>query len=480
METGFSPIVKAPPAATGFEDIRLTRRYKSLKSAMENQQSCTINQLAKSYSERRAYYRFMSNEKVTVSKLMSMSDEVSCQAAKGKHLLAIGDTSEISLKSQIDHIKDAGRVGKLSDNKTPGFHAHAQILLDAQSGHGLCLSSLLLWNRHPGKGKGKGSDSKRPYEQRESYKWEQGIQDSQDITSQASRVTYVFDREADIFDLYASIASNKPESHLLIRSHYNRKVELEGQEVFLWDALEKTSFSHSYSLKVRPLRRRNESRRKQQQRQKRKALIKVRHRPITLLAPGTASSKSKLNLWVVEALEGHTTVPPGEEPIHWRLITTHPIQTEEQALQIIRWYEKRWMIEQLFRLAKRKGFQIETCELQYLDAILKMTVMVFQAAFTVLRLLLARGKPQAQPIDQVFTPSQRKCLALLNQKYQGNTAKQQNLHPPDQLSWAAWIIGRMGGWKGLTSQGLPGPITMKKGLELFHIYFDAWKLFADA
>jgi hypothetical protein len=478
MKTGFSPIVKAPPSATGFGDIRLTRRYKSLKSVMENQQSCTISQLAKSYNESRAYYRFMSNRKVTISKLMSMTDVVFCQAAKDKHLLVIGDTSEISLKSQIDHIKDADRVGKLSDNKTPGFLAHAQILLDAQSGHGLCLSSLLLWNRHPGEGK--GSDSKRPYEQRESYKWEQGIQDSQDITSQASMVTYVFDREADIFDLYAGIASNKTKSHLLVRSHYNRKVEIDGREVSLWDALEETSFSHSYSLKVSALKRRNESRRKQQQRQQRKALIKVRHRPITLVAPGTASSKSKLKVWVIQAVEDDTTVPTGEEPIHWRLITTHPIQTKEQALQMIRWYEKRWMIEQLFRLVKRKGFQIEACELQYLDAILKMTVMAFQAAFTVLRLLLARGKPHAQPIDQVFTPSQRKCLTLLNQKYQGNTAKQQNPHPPDQLSWAAWIIGRMGGWKGLTSQGLPGPITMKKGLELFYTYFDAWKLFADA
>jgi hypothetical protein len=317
MNTGFSPIAKSEPIPGGFNDIRLTRRYKSLRSAMVKMQSSTINQLAKSYNERRAYYRFMSNEKVTISNLMNMTDEVFCQAVKNKHVLAIGDTSEISLKGQIAHIKDAHRVGKLSDNQTPGFLAHGQILLDAQSGHGLCLSSLLLWNRHV-QGP-KGSSSKLPYEQRESYKWEKGIQDSQDITSKASMVTYIFDREADIFDLYAQIENKMPKSHLLIRSHYNRKVELDGQEVLLWDALEQSSFSHSYSLKVRSLKRRNESRRKQQKRQKRKALIRLRYRPVTLLAPSTASSASKLNLWVVEALEDESTVPPGEEPIHWRL-----------------------------------------------------------------------------------------------------------------------------------------------------------------
>lgn len=477
MNSGFSPISKSAPVASGFKDIRLIRRYKSLRSAMVKMQSSTINQLANSYNERRAYYRFMSNEKVTISHLMNMTDEVFCQGARDKHVLAIGDTSEISLKSQIAHIKDAHRIGKLSDNKTPGFLAHGQILLDAQSGHGLCLSSLLLWNRHV-QGP-KGSRSNLPYEQRESYKWEKGIQDSQDITSKASMVTYIFDQEADIFDLYAQMENRMPKSHLLVRSHYNRKIELDGEESLLWDALGQISFSHSYSLKINALKRRNESRRKQQKRQKRKALIQLRYRLVTLLAPSGASSTSKLHLWIVEALENESTVPPGEEPIHWRLITTHPIQSDEQAMQLIRWYEKRWMIEQLFRLVKRKGFQIEACELQYLDAILKMTVLAFQAAFTVLRLMLARDKPHSQPIVQVFTPTQQNCLALLNQKYQGNTAKQQNPHPPDQLSWAAWIIARMGGWKGLTSQGLPGPITMKQGLDMFYTYFDAWQLFTN-
>jgi hypothetical protein len=475
MKTGFSPIIRSRSAITGFADIRLTRRYESLKSAMENKQSSTINQLANSYSERRAYYRFMSNEKVTVPKLLSMGDEASCQVVKGKHILAIGDTTEVSLKSQIAHIKDAERVGKLSDNKTPGFLVHGQILLDAESGHGLSLSSLLLWNRQP---RDKGSNTKLAYEQRESYKWEQGIQDSQAITSQASMVTYIFDQEADIFDLYAQVCSTKPNCHLLVRSHYNRKVEVQGQEVPLWDTLEKIPFSHSYLLKVSELKRRNESRRKQQNRQKREAQIQLRYCSIQLVPPATASSELTLTLWVVEALENDSTVPPAEEPIHWRLITTHPISNVENALQMIKWYEKRWMIEQLFRLVKRKGFQIETCELQYLDAILKMTVLSFQAAFNVLRLLLARDKPNAQPISQVFNSTQVRCMALLNQKYQGNTDKQRNHHPPDQLSWATWVIARLGGWKGLSSQGPPGPITIKRGLELFYTYFDAWKLFA--
>lgn len=476
MVSGFSPITKTIPSSTPFNDLRLVRRHKRLRAAMARKKSSIINQLAQSYKERRAYYRFMSNDKVTVSELMGMGDKAACQAVSGKHVLAIGDTSEISLKKQIAHIKDAGRVGLLSDNKTPGFIAHGQMLLDASSGHGLCLSSLLLWNRPAKAEKGKGP--KPAYEQRESYKWELGIKDSQNIISQAQMATYVFDQEADIFDLYAGVKSLKEDHHLIVRSHYNRKVETQGKQMPLWDFMGQAPFSHTYRLKVRPLKRRNESRRKQQKRTGREALIQLRYRQVTLLAPKTAQSKSKLNLWVVEALESPETVPQSEEPIHWRLVTTHPVQSSEEAMQVIRWYEMRWMIEQLFRLIKRKGFNVERCELQYLDAILKMTVLSFKAAFNVLRLMLARDKPHSQPISHMFTQGQRICLAVLNEKYQGNTTKQRNPYPPGQLSWAAWVIARMGGWKGLKSQGLPGPITMKRGLDQFYTYFDAWKLFS--
>jgi len=37
----------------------------------------------------------------------------------------------------------------------------------------------------------------------------------------------------------------------------------------------------------------------------------------------------------------------------------------------------------------------------------------------------------------------------------------------ESLSWAAWVIARLGGWSGYASQRPPVPSTMSRGLKKF-------------
>lgn len=477
MATIFNPLRKQEPSKVLFNDQRLESRHRSLLYRMKSQQSSTIHQLASSYNESKAYYRFINNEDVNVEELMGANDARVKDRVAGKHILALGDTTEISLKGVVAHLQDAERVGYLSDNKTRGFLCHAQAYVDADSGNGLGLGSLLMWNR-----RADGAIEQPPspsYEQRESYKWECLIRDSLSVSGHAQLTTHVFDREADIFDLFEGVEGLPGCHHLLVRSHYNRSIINEqSEESKLWDHMQATQSEYTYELEISAQSRRNESRRKQQQRTARKAVIQLRFGSVRLCAPSTHKDGSPTQKFCwVEALEQPDSVPATEEPIHWRLLTTHEVRDYDTAMQIVGWYEKRWFIEQLFRLIKRKGFNIEQCQLRSFGAILKMTVLCFQAAFDVLRLLLARDNPKAQPIQQVFTQDQIKCLSILNQALQGKTEKQRNRHPPNQLSWATWVIARLGGWKGLSSQSKAGPITIKEGLEKFAHYYEASKLF---
>ena len=62
-------------------------------------------------------------------------------------------------------------------------------------------------------------------------------------------------------------------------------------------------------------------------------------------------------------------------------------------------------------------------------------------------------------------------LEKVGPKQEGKTEKQKNPYSQRSLAWAAWIIARLGGWKGSKSESPPGPITMSRGLRAFELMF---------
>jgi Transposase DDE domain len=63
----------------------------------------------------------------------------------------------------------------------------------------------------------------------------------------------------------------------------------------------------------------------------------------------------------------------GQTAVHWRLMTTHVVDSLEQALQILQWYRWRWRIEQLFATLKLAGLDLEATQLESISAIQRTT-----------------------------------------------------------------------------------------------------------
>ena len=167
-------------------------------------------------------------------------------------------------------------------------------------------------------------------------------------------------------------------------------------------------------------------------------------------------------------------------PVDWKLLTTHKVENYEQALLIVSWYSARWYIEQVFRLLKRQGFGIEAVELESGWAIRKLVVMQMTALLKILQMNIAYSQPeQGQPIEEVFSNEQIEVLHLMNDRLQGKTYKLQNHNDPKRVKWAAWVIGRLGGWKGYGSQGPPGVIVLKRGLDRLNYIMEGLKLAKD-
>ena len=105
--------------------------------------------------------------------------------------------------------------------------------------------------------------------------------------------------------------------------------------------------------------------------------------------------------------------------------------------------------------------------------------MATTAAVKAIQLTKARDGVTKQALQDHYSQPERKLLDQLNGKLQGNTVKQQNPHHNDTLAYAAWIIARLGGWKGYASQRPPGPVTMLNGIKRYQSIKEGWELMQE-
>ena len=317
----------------------------------------------------------------------------------------------------------------------------------------------------------------RPWQERESYKWAIGADNAGKVLSSAQRCTFIFDREADDFHLFAHLREKHRTDDFIIRSKQNRKVKWNDKQLLINECFAQSQVVDIYQVELPALDHYSWTSGKPVRRKARTATFELRYEAVQVLPPKGNKASGTIALHVVEAREITHSLTAGEKPVTWQLWTTHQIENAQQARQIVHYYTLRWIIEQLFRTIKKKGFDLEATQLETFDAILRQTTMVVKAACTVLQLVYARNRLDCQATNEVFGQEEQQVLQQLNERLQGKTEKQKNPFPKDRLSWASWIIARLGGWKGYQSQKPPGPITMKNGLEKFAIYMEAFKLF---
>lgn len=445
---------------------------QELAERVSSEQSIVVQQLAKDEAQARQFYRFLNNDRVSIEELIMKNCEVEERNQVGRHILAIGDSSSINLGKRQGRIKDIESAGVLNDGKTPGFHLHVHLGVDAQSKNVLGLTDVIYWTRSATAENIKAVKK----EEKESYRWFQGAENVKEVLSAAFLITYVYDREADDFALFHKI-SREIKEEFVIRSKHDRTVRIGGKELKLSAYLAKMKAVGTYEVELDALDHYSWTSGKRVKRAARKATIELRYGSVEVMVPKKIGKGEPMVLTVVQAKEVTENLPQGESPLNWVLWTTHKVEDEKQARQIVEYYLTRWRIEQLFRAIKKKGLAIESTELETFEAILRQTTIALKAACRVSQLVYARNKMDAQPIQEVFDEEEQLVLEKVNERVQGRTEKQKNPFPKEQLSWATWIIARLGGWKGYQSQRPPGPRTIKIGLEKFNAYMSAFEIF---
>lgn len=428
-----------------------------------------IRQISRNRAEQIGYYRYLENDQVTLSELgRSLSDHCQ-QQVEGRHVLSISDTSEINLQAHQGRLKAQG-LGVVGNNTDVGFFIHPTLAVDAENGFPLGISNIQLWTRSPDRLKKKAQDyAKLPIEKKESYKWLVSAKQSQRCLDkgEARLITHIGDREADLYEEWATVPDRY--NHVLVRVHQDRR--LLGQTQSLYQYLSEQPCEGTYTVAVKADPRHG--------RTAREALLTVSCARVEIQRPDKFKDDEyppSLSLYAVEAKE--VNPPPGQEPIHWRLMTTHQVVCIEQALQVLEWYCWRWRIEQLFATLKLAGLDIEATQLESVEAIQRLTILGLSVAVRTLQMVEGRDNADI-PASVSFTEQQQECLTQIAPTLQGQTQKQQNPYPPTSLAWATWFIARLGGWSAYRSQRPPGMPTLVHGLRRFEAIFIGWKTALD-
>jgi Transposase DDE domain len=440
-----------------FGDRRLESVGGALLTSMQRKRTLCVHRLARDRNQTRQFGRFLANPAVTTHEMLVTTARRTSQRAAGRHVLAIMDTTDLRFPT---HAASKRGFGEDANGTGPGLFLHPVLAVDAANAGVIGLVDCVVLNRTDGK---VTDHKKRAADDKESRRWLHGAEIAGDCLTRAAAITMVGDRESDIYDLFARRPANV---HLLCRSAHPRATTTGG---LLPEHCAGLSEAGRETIEVPP-------KGKQKARQ---ATVALRFGAIELKRPvraGAGEQPKTVALWVVDVSE--VDPPPGAEPLHWRLLTTHAVATVAQARQIVTWYRMRWIIEQVFRSLKSHCLDIEASQMEEAASFVKLAVVALIAAVRAMQLVLARDGTTGQPVTDAVSQEKMTALRQLNVTLEGRTAKLKNPHDDTLLAWYAWIVARLGGWSGYTSRGYkpPGPKTMHHGLIQVDQILTGWHL----
>ena len=398
-------------------DPRRTRRLVKIVGDQAAQPSGSYSQAAGGNRyDLKGYYRLLNSEREEVnleSLLQTHRTQTIRRMRRESTVLVVQDTMELNFSTR----SACAGLGSIGTNQT-GVQSHGLDLHSclAVGESGLPLGVLRLDGYAPESAQGK--DPRRPIEEKESYRWLEAYEDAVRIAAMIpeTRVINVTDREGDMFELFdLRRRQTGRKAELLVRAHYDRC--LEGSERKLFEELAAAPLAKTVSL---PVPRQREHRAKSSDPGRpglpaRTAKVQVRFKEVSVSAPQTSQTREKqpIKLWAVYLVEKYP--PQGATAVHWLLLTTMPIVSVKQALKCVRWYCRRWRIEEWHRVLK-SGCKILDHQNHTAEVLLRAIALDAVIAWRMMLLaLLGREVPEL-PAGTLFDPCEYEVLGLLTQK----------------------------------------------------------------
>ena len=360
-----------------------------------------------------------------------------------------------------NHSKDIGAVGSWHQGAR-GMYAMTALVVD-DAGAPLGIGAQKLWCRDR---RSRRDPKGRPARGGESMYWQEVLEDCAQ-TLAGARAWYQMDRGADCWQ----VLSFAKESGLsvTVRAVHDRRIDNCIHR--LWSLVEMAPVRATRVVHVRerPASMRRQRRRKERFNQPtggqraRKAKVQIRAATVPLRLT-TPKGKQIVEYNAVLVRE----IKKSKQQLCWLLLTTEPIKTQQDVLQVVRGYTLRWRVEDFHRAWKQGLCNVEDTQLRSRSAIAKWATILAAVAIRAMRLShQARLTPNAPATDEL-SPSELEALIILRKPKK----------PPDgvpSLAEAVRWIAELGGYTGPWN-GPPGATTIGRGLNDVELVARAFEL----
>lgn len=439
-----------------FGDIRLAKIGALFFKRLSEKLTVSIKSLGGNRATEIAFHRFLENDNVKPSIIIDeFSRKTNDNCANKEHVLCIQDTVQLTYPTQENKKVD---FGSTSDPNTKGLFVHPGVIVDADNRDILGASSIISWSRDE-KLNNKRNKS-RTIEEKESIRWVNTALAAKQTITNAKMITVIGDRESDILEIFQRIPDKS--THLIVRAAKDRNLATDEKISELLNDKEVMGI-HEIDLPAITGKR-----------IARTAKLTIK---FTELLLRSSNNDEPIKIHCVVATEiSNGAVSTKENPISWVLLTTHKVNSLKSAIQILTWYTWRWIIEQVFRTMKNKGLKIEDSQIEDPKKLQILSILSVVTAIKIMSLVESRNGNNNRKAKELFNDNELILLFLICKKLEGATKKQKNSYIRNSLSWAAWIIARLGGWNGYKSESPPGPITMLRGIRNFELQYEGWIL----
>ncbi len=421
-------------------DARRTKRLVRLAAQIASDPSGSLPMQTGSWNDLRGAYRLFDSDPVTFEAVASPHWELT-KKTPGKIFLIIADTTEIDYgyDSAAEGLSPVGKgVGR-------GFHLHSGLMVSPDDERIIGLAGQLIHHRHDVP-KGETRTERLKRDDRESQIW-CNLTKLIGPPPPATTWIQVADRASDDFEFFYHCREIGHEWVARVKNKHRIIQTPEGEQHTLSEYVKTFPELGCYTIKIRA--------RGGQKARTAKVVVSVGTiiMPIPKLkSPFLKQVKPEpIHMRVVSARE--LNPPPGVEPIDWVLYTSLPVENLDDAMKVIGYYEKRWLIEEWHKVLKT-GLQVEQRQLKTSARLESMMALM---SVTAVRLFQLKGEARTSPERPALEVVPPEFVTMLT------ASRKRDLTPGQTVGQFFRELAMLGGFLGRKGDGEPGWITIWRG-----------------